>query len=91
MNDIDRRFATRVRAIREARHWSAQDLANKTGLSRVAISKLENGCRGVGLGEAVDLAHALGAPLDDMIKPGTLSVHTTIDYKIVSGPGDPQP
>lgn len=82
MNEIEQRFADRARAIRAARHWSAQELANRSGVSRVAISKIENSDRGVPLGDAVALSDALGVPLADMIRPGEFTVQATIAYGV---------
>jgi transcriptional regulator with XRE-family HTH domain len=82
MNEVEQRFAERAKDLRAARHWSAQELANRSGVSRVAISKIENGGRGVPLGDAVALAGALGVPLTDMIRPGKFTVRPTIAYGI---------
>ncbi|MEV0217228.1 helix-turn-helix transcriptional regulator [Micromonospora sp. NPDC050695] len=56
-----------VKVWRDQRKLSAQGLADRIRdlggtLSRVAISKIENGDRGVGLDEWLQLAHALAVP-----------------------------
>lgn len=56
-----------VRTWRDRRKLSAQALADRVAelggsLSRVAISKIENGDRGVSLDEWLQLAHALAVP-----------------------------
>lgn len=42
-NDIDRRLAERIRAEREARGWSLEELATRSTVSRAMISKIERG------------------------------------------------
>src|SRR5262245_29940869 len=42
-NDIDRRLAERIRAEREARGWSLEELAARSAVSRAMISKIERG------------------------------------------------
>lgn len=74
MTEVEQRFAERMKAIRTARGWSCQRLANLSGVPRTAISKIEYGERGVPLGDAVALAEALEVPLADMIRPGTFQV-----------------
>lgn len=41
IDDIDARLAVRLRAEREARGWTLADLAERSGVSRAMISKLE--------------------------------------------------
>jgi ribosome-binding protein aMBF1 (putative translation factor) len=84
-NEIELRFADRMRKVRDAQRWSAQDVSRRSGLSRVAISKIENGDRGVSLGDAVVLAEALGIPLADMVQPGEFTVQATLVYEIGEG------
>lgn len=60
-------LAAQVKAWRDQRKLSAQGLADRIqalggSLSRVAISKIENGDRGVSLDEWLQLAHALAVP-----------------------------
>lgn len=60
-------LAEQVRIWRDLRKLSAQGLADRIkdlggSLSRVAISKIENGDRGVSLDEWLQLAHALAVP-----------------------------
>ncbi|MGA0617071.1 helix-turn-helix domain-containing protein [Paracoccus sp. KR1-242] len=42
-NDIDIRIGARIRAERESRHWSLTDLAERAGVSRAMIHKVERG------------------------------------------------
>ncbi|WP_192580436.1 helix-turn-helix domain-containing protein [Micromonospora sp. ALFpr18c] len=71
MEDQPRRpsevLAEQVKVWRDRRKLSAQGLADRIKeiggtLSRVAISKIENGDRGVSLDEWLQLAHALAVP-----------------------------
>lgn len=43
MDETTRRIAERIRAEREARDWSLADLAERSGVSRAMISKIERG------------------------------------------------
>ena len=43
MDDITSRLAERIRIEREARGWSLSDLAERSGVSRAMISKVERG------------------------------------------------
>ncbi len=43
MDDLTSRLAERVRIERESRGWSLSDLAEKSGVSRAMISKIERG------------------------------------------------
>ncbi len=40
---IDRRIAQRVRSLRTERQWSLDDLAQRSGVSRASLSRIENG------------------------------------------------
>src|SRR5919109_514002 len=42
-DNLDRRLAERIRAEREARGWSLEELATRSAVSRAMISKLERG------------------------------------------------
>lgn len=57
------RFVDRLPRIRKARGMSQQDVANASGISRVAIGKIEIGERGLPLAEALAIAEALDVDL----------------------------
>jgi transcriptional regulator with XRE-family HTH domain len=57
------RYVDRLPRIRKARGMSQQDVANASGLSRVAIGKVEIGERGLSLAEALAIAEALDVNL----------------------------
>ncbi|HEY9272046.1 helix-turn-helix transcriptional regulator, partial [Achromobacter sp.] len=40
--DLDRRIAGRLKALRQERGWSLDELAGRAGLSRATLSRLEN-------------------------------------------------
>jgi len=58
VNDIEARLANRIKAEREARGWSLGDLAERSGVSKAMISKIE---RGESSPTATLLGHLSGA------------------------------
>lgn len=58
VNDLDTRLAGRIRKEREARGWSLSDLAERSGVSKAMISKVE---RGESSPTATLLGHLSGA------------------------------
>src|SRR5580700_8163119 len=64
----------RIRELRHARGWSAQQLADESVragaklLKRSAIAKVENGLRRLQLDEAVIIARIFDVPVDDLIE-----------------------
>ncbi|SIS62096.1 helix-turn-helix domain-containing protein [Alicyclobacillus vulcanalis] len=57
-------FGARVRAIRQSRGWSQQELAMRAGVSTPHISSIERDKRRPSLDYAKRLADALGVPLE---------------------------
>ncbi|MEV4521472.1 helix-turn-helix transcriptional regulator [Micromonospora tulbaghiae] len=57
------RLVDRLPRIRKARGMSQQDVANASGIGRVAIGKIEVGARGLSLAEALAIAEALDVDL----------------------------
>lgn len=55
-------FGLRVRALRQARGLSQEQLAEQADLHRTYVSSLERGQRNVGLDNIMALARALGVP-----------------------------
>jgi transcriptional regulator with XRE-family HTH domain len=53
-------FGKRVRAAREARGWSQEDLAYEAGLDRTYVGGIERGERNIALLSLNKLARALG-------------------------------
>lgn len=59
--------ARNIRQLRKARGWTAQQLAEQAPpLSRQAISRIENGDRGVSLDDAYALAEVFGVTVDQL-------------------------
>ena len=59
MDETTRRFGANVRAARLARGWTQEDLAGRTGLAVVQISRIERGVREVRLTTLVRVLAAL--------------------------------
>lgn len=60
----------RLRELREAQFWSQQDLADKAGVSRVTISRLETGLEAARPSTARKLAEALGVKPRELVGEG---------------------
>lgn len=58
-----RQFGKRIRAARLRRAWTQQDLADRFGWTRAAVSLLENGGTGMPVHTAVRLSRILKARL----------------------------
>jgi transcriptional regulator with XRE-family HTH domain len=58
-------LGNRVAVARRERHWSQAELAERVGVTRVTIGKVEQGDPSVGLGIAFETATVLGVPLFD--------------------------
>lgn len=67
LNQHEVRFAANVYAVRRARGMSQDDLAHAIGVGRSAVQAVEAGGRRIRLGEACDIAEALGVSLGDLI------------------------
>jgi transcriptional regulator with XRE-family HTH domain len=59
-------LGTAIRAARKARKMTEQGLADRTGLSRNSIMRLEKGNMSCGVGSAFEAAHVVGIELFDM-------------------------
>ena len=56
-----------VRRHREARSWTPAALAEQAGVSRRTIGNIESGAYSSGIGAVLDVAHALGIRLTDLV------------------------
>jgi transcriptional regulator with XRE-family HTH domain len=56
-------LAWSIRAARLRRRWSSAELAERVGVSRATISKLEQGNPGVAIGTFFEAATLVGVPL----------------------------
>jgi transcriptional regulator with XRE-family HTH domain len=82
LTDAELRFVERIRMVRKAHNWSITEVARRSGVARVAVSRIENLDRGISLGEALDLARAVGVDLDDLVREGTFSAYATIAIEV---------
>ena len=60
-------FGSRLQALRKAREFSLEELAERAGLHRTAIGLIERGEREPTLSTALKLAAGLGASLDELV------------------------
>jgi DNA-binding Xre family transcriptional regulator len=60
-------FGERVRLARQARGWTQEDLAAKSGLAVVQVSRIERGVREVRLTTILRLVAALGTTPNDLL------------------------
>ena len=65
--DITRQLGARVRALREARDWSQEELADRAGLHRTYVSSVERGVRNPTVTVMARLASALGVSLAGLV------------------------
>lgn len=61
-------FGRNVRAARLERGWTQEDLADKTGLAVVQVSRIERGTREVRLTTVVRLLKALDVSSDSLLE-----------------------
>lgn len=61
--DAARLLGAQILQGRHERRWSAEELANRVGISRRTLSKIEHGDPSVGLGVALEAARLVGVPL----------------------------
>jgi transcriptional regulator with XRE-family HTH domain len=63
--EATRLLGSRIALARRERRWSVQELAERVGVTRVTIHRIEQGDPRVGLGIAFEAAAVLGVPLFD--------------------------
>lgn len=61
-------FGENVRAARKARGWTQEELAEKTGLAAVQVSRIERGVREVRITTLLRLLKALDLPPDALLR-----------------------
>lgn len=61
--DAARLLGARVSLARRERRWSMQELADRAGITKFTLSKVERGDLSVGLGVAFEVAALVGVPL----------------------------
>jgi transcriptional regulator with XRE-family HTH domain len=65
--DAVERFGANVRKARLARGWTQEDLAEKTGLASVQVSRIERGKREVRLTTFIRLVRALDIEASELL------------------------
>ncbi|GAB06843.1 helix-turn-helix domain-containing protein [Gordonia amarae] len=66
--DVDRLVRLRIRALRLARGWSLDTLAERAYLSPSNLSRIETGARRIALDQLVAIARALDATIDQLVE-----------------------
>lgn len=64
--DVDRLVRQRIRALRLARGWSLDTLAERAHLSPSNLSRIETGARRIALDQLVPIARALDTTIDQL-------------------------
>lgn len=67
MDDPVREFGRRVRAMREQKHWTQEELADRSGLASVQISRIERGAREIRLTTLLRLISAFETSPDKLL------------------------
>jgi len=67
MDRVVERFGENVRAARKAKGWTQEDLAYRSGLAPVQVSRVERGVREIRLTTLVRLLAALDASPDQLL------------------------
>jgi len=62
------RFGENVRAARKARGWTQEDLAHRSGLATVQVSRIERGVREIRLTTLLRLVDAFDGSPDLLLK-----------------------
>ena len=66
--DVRKQFGARVRALREARGWSQEELAEQAGLHRTYVSAVERGVRNPTVTVMARIAAALEVSLAVLVE-----------------------
>lgn len=66
---VEETVRQRVRALRIARGWSLDELADRCFFSASTLSRMETGHRRIGLDQLTAIARALGTSLDQLVEP----------------------
>lgn len=66
-------FGTRLRELRLRAGLRQEDLAERAGIDRIAISQIERGTRDVGVSRVTVLARALGVEASALFAPAEIS------------------
>jgi transcriptional regulator with XRE-family HTH domain len=77
----DLEVGAKVRAIRQAKHWTLKELAAQSGFDPPNLSKLENGQLGFSADSIRRLASALGVSVADLFSSGAYSPVSWIPFR----------
>jgi DNA-binding XRE family transcriptional regulator len=69
MDNVRKRFGDRIRALRNDRGWSQEELADRAGLHRTYIGSVERGEQNLSLVNIERLAATLGISLAELFTP----------------------
>lgn len=67
MDKSVREFGKRVRSMREQKQWTQEELADRSGLTSVQISRIERGVREIRLTTLLRLIAAFDTKPDDLL------------------------
>lgn len=67
-DDVDGLIRSRIRALRIARGWSLDVLADRSFLSPSNLSRIETGKRRIAVDQLLQIARALGTTLDQLVE-----------------------
>ena len=67
-------LAKQIRLGRKQRRWTEHELAERAGISRATLQKIEKGDLSVAIGLVLEVAVLVGVPLFDL-EPDSLAVH----------------
>ena len=66
-------FGTQIRRARHAKRWTAAELAERAGVSRLTVLNVETGSPNVSLGNALNIASIVGVALFGIDDPVELA------------------
>lgn len=65
--DIKQRFAQRVRALRKAKGWSQEELAERARIHRTFVSQIERATKSSTIDTVEKIAQALGTTCGELL------------------------
>ncbi len=83
-SDADQLFGQAIRARRNQLGITLEQLAQVSGVSTGALSKIERGRLSPSLRNAVAIAHALGCEINDLLPTQTTAIHRQQDHLLVT-------
>lgn len=71
-----------IRLGRKQRRWSEHELAERAGIARATLQKIEKGDPGCAIGLVFEVAVLVGVPLFEADLPGLVRQHARLDDKL---------